>query len=69
MRCGVLKRPPKPAAQRAYELARSGECIDAAGVRTQLEGEGYVVDSPRLYSPEFSKALTRLCKEAREGDG
>ena len=59
----------KPAVERAFELAKSGEYASVVAIRNRLSREGYTHDEARLYGRELAKTLLRLCKEAREGKG
>jgi hypothetical protein len=45
--------------ERAFELARSGECANITAVRKRLKGEG--VSQAQIYGPFLSRQLHDLC--------
>ncbi|HWA63205.1 MAG TPA: hypothetical protein VG939_17640 [Caulobacteraceae bacterium] len=51
--------------QRAYELARSGECEGIADIKRILEAEGRDDIAGQLFGPTIGAALRRLCVAAR----
>ncbi len=52
--------------ERAYELARSGECSGVADIRDTLNKERFSDVAGQLYGPTIQKQLTRICREARK---
>ncbi len=48
--------------ERAYELARSGECVSLTAVKARLKAEGYHDADRQLYGPALGKALRQLCE-------
>ena len=59
----------RTALERAYELAKSGECVGVPEIRARLRAEGYPYSEVRdqLYGQTISKALRRLCIAALSG--
>jgi hypothetical protein len=51
------------ALERAFQLARSGECVSVPAVKKQLRTEGYSV--AQITGPTLAKQLLALIKEAR----
>ena len=47
--------------ERAYELARSGECRTVGDIKTRLQQEGHERVQDRLYGGSLTSALRRLC--------
>ena len=58
--------PNKPVVERAFELARSGECASVAAIRLQLKTEGYGAGeiSSHLQGKSITTSLAKLCREA-----
>ncbi|QTN20082.1 hypothetical protein HZ989_03095 [Brevundimonas sp. AJA228-03] len=57
--------------ERAYELARSGECRTVGDIKTRLQQEGHERVQDRLYGGSLTSALRKLCVAhyvAPEGD-
>ncbi|MBU1346780.1 MAG: hypothetical protein KKA16_07495 [Alphaproteobacteria bacterium] len=57
--------------ERAYELARSGECRTVGEIKTRLQQEGHERVQDRLYGGSLTSALRKLCVAnyiAPEGD-
>lgn len=52
--------------ERAYELARSGECVGVAEIKLQLRREGHSDVAGQLYGRAITTDLRRLCEAARE---
>ncbi len=52
--------------ERAYELARSGQCAGVADIREALKRENCLDIMGQLYGPTTQKQLSRICKEARK---
>jgi hypothetical protein len=50
--------------ERAYELARSGECTGVADIRDALTRERFSDVAGQLYGPTIQKQLKRICREA-----
>ncbi len=51
--------------ERAYQLARSGQCDGIGHVRARLIGEGYLDTLPQLAGAGLKRELSRLCREAQ----
>ena len=57
--------------ERAYELARSGQCRTVGDIKSRLQQEGHERVQDRLYGGSLTSALRKLCVEhyiAPEGD-
>jgi hypothetical protein len=50
--------------ERAFELARSGKCVDASEISRQLKREGFTQVDEHLSAPSVRRQLRDLCKEA-----
>ena len=53
--------------ERAYQLARSGECAGVKEIKERLLIEGFQDVSGQLYGSTITKALRLLCVAARSG--
>jgi hypothetical protein len=62
---GVMSAGPLTTLERAYELARSGHCVNLADIRRGLFAEGYDDANGQLNGPVLHKDLHRLCDAAR----
>jgi hypothetical protein len=51
--------------ERAYALARSGECAGVADIKAKLKREGYGDVAGQLYGPTLQRALRELCTASR----
>ena len=51
--------------ERAFTLARSGECASVAHIRTRLKGERYDQVEAHLQGPSITRQLRLLCEGAR----
>ena len=49
--------------ERAYELARSGQCRTVGDIKSQLQAEGHERVQDRLYGGSLTSALRKLCVE------
>ena len=49
--------------ERAYELARSGECRTVGDIKSRLQQEGHERVQDRLYGGSLTSALRKLCVE------
>jgi len=47
--------------ERAYELARSGECRTVSDIKARLQQEGHERVQDRLYGGSLTSALRKLC--------
>jgi hypothetical protein len=47
--------------ERAYELARSGECRTVGDIKNRLQAEGHERVQDRLYGGSLTSALKKLC--------
>ena len=57
---------PRPTTiERAYELARSGECATITDIKKRLDKEGYPDAGGQLYGRTLQTELRRLCAEAK----
>jgi hypothetical protein len=52
--------------ERAFQLARSGDCAGVADIRARLLAEGY--DRKQLEGPALTRQLRTLCAEAQKGE-
>ena len=48
--------------ERAYELARSGQCRTVSDIKQKLASEGYERVQDALYGPSLGADLRRLCQ-------
>ncbi len=55
--------------ERAFELARSGECVGVDDVRRVLKRERHDAVDAHLAGPSLTKRLRALCEEARQATG
>ena len=54
--------------ERAYELARSGECATITEIKKRLDREGYPDAGGQLYGRTLQTELRRLCAEAKAAE-
>ncbi|HEY6916921.1 MAG TPA: hypothetical protein VI381_04700 [Allosphingosinicella sp.] len=54
--------------ERAFELARSGECAAVADIRARLKQERHDQVEAHLAGPSINRQLRALCEEARRSD-
>jgi len=54
--------------ERAFELARSGDCNSIDDIRRRLKAEQYSQVDAHLSGATVRRQLLGLCKEARGGD-
>lgn len=47
--------------ERAYELARSGQCRTVGDIKSRLQAEGHERVQDRLYGGSLTSALRKLC--------
>jgi hypothetical protein len=59
----MTKRPT--AIERAYALARSGQCAGIQDIKRRLRDEGYTAAEAHLFGATLTTALRKLCSEAR----
>ena len=59
----------RTALERAYDLAKAGDCAGVVEIKARLKAEGYRDVDAELYGQTVSKALRRLCIAARSGKG
>jgi hypothetical protein len=57
---------PSTTLERAFELARSGECATVADIRVRLKRERFEAVEAHLQGQSIQRQLRRLCDEARE---
>ncbi len=50
--------------ERAFDLARSGQCATVHHIKTRLKAEGYADVNGQLYGPSVRAALRDLCNQA-----
>ena len=55
---------PPSTLERAFELARSGECANTAEIRQRLKRERYDSVEAHLQGPSINRQLRLLCEEA-----
>lgn len=51
--------------ERAYALARSGECNGVSEIKARLKREGYADVVGQLYGPTLQRQLRDLCTQAK----
>ena len=51
--------------ERAYQLARTGECRSVSEIKKRLRDEGFFDVNGQLYGPWLAKDLRRLCGDAK----
>lgn len=51
--------------ERAYELAASGRYATVTDIKKALQAEGYSDIAGQLFGPSISRALRKLCNEAK----
>ena len=51
--------------ERAYQLAKSGECVGVANIIDRLRAEGYTDAPAQIFGPTLTADLRRLCVKAR----
>ena len=51
--------------ERAFALARSGDCTSVLDIRVRLRSEGFEQVEAHLAGPSISRQLRALCEEAR----
>jgi hypothetical protein len=51
--------------ERAFQLARSGDCAGLSDIRNKLKSEGYSNINAQLYGKALIKQLQGLCETAR----
>ena len=56
---------PTSTLERAFELARSGECATVADIRLRLKRERFDSVEAHLQGQSIQRQLRRLCDEAR----
>ena len=47
--------------ERAYALAKSGECPTVGAIKERLKKEGFTDIAGQLYGPSIQRALRELC--------
>jgi hypothetical protein len=52
--------------ERAFELARSGECATTTDIRQRLKQERFDSVEAHLQGPSITRQLRKLCEEARQ---
>jgi hypothetical protein len=57
----------KPLLERAFELARSGDCVGTGEVRARLKAEGYEMIDAALWGPALRQQLKVLLRESSTG--
>ena len=57
------------AIERAYALARSGQCGGIQDIKKRLRAEGYTAAEAHLFGATLTTALRKLCAEARAAAG
>ena len=50
--------------ERAFELARSGDCSSPSDIRDMLRREGYIDVTSQIAGPTLLKQLRTLCRDA-----
>jgi len=52
--------------ERAFALARTGECTNVAEIRKRLRAEGFDQVDAHLSGPAIARQLRDLCNDARD---
>ena len=52
--------------ERAFALARAGECANVAEIRQRLRSEGFDQVEAHLAGPAIARQLRDLCMDARD---
>ena len=60
--------PTPSTLERAFELARSGECANPAEIRARLKKERHDQVEAHLQGPSITKQLRLLCEQAVRPD-
>jgi len=55
--------------ERAYQLARGGECRNVEDIRRTLMAEGFEGVAAHLTGPTIRRALVALCRGATQAEG
>jgi hypothetical protein len=55
-----------PTVERAFELARSGECLSVGDIRKRLKAENCEAVEAQLAGRAIQRALAALCLAAKE---
>jgi hypothetical protein len=58
---------PPTTVERAFDLARSGECRTIEDIRRRLKTERFSDVDQNLHSPSLKKQLQELMKASRQG--
>ena len=66
VRSEVMARGRLNIIERAYDLARSGECLSLGDLKARLAEEGYSHVREHLYGAALSSELRKLVGEARD---
>ena len=61
-------RNPQSTLERAFELARSGECASTSEIRQRLKRERYDSVEAHLQGPSITRQLRLLCEQARRSE-
>jgi hypothetical protein len=56
-------------AERAYQLAKSGDCATVTDIKTQLKSEGYWDVMGHLHGASITAALRKLLAASRKTGG
>jgi hypothetical protein len=56
--------PESTSLERAFALARAGECAGVSEIRNRLRAEGYRID--QLEGPMLQRQLREICRDARK---
>jgi hypothetical protein len=59
-----MTAPRQTVLERAFELARSGECASPSEIRDLLRREGYMDVTSQIAGPTLLKQLRTLCRDA-----
>lgn len=51
--------------ERAYQLAKSGDCATVSEIKARLRSEGYSDVAGQLYGPTIQRSLRQLCAAAQ----
>lgn len=54
--------------ERAYQLAKSGQCLTVRQIRGQLEREGYIDAFSQITGSILVRELGRHCRAAQAGE-
>lgn len=58
-----------PTIDRAFQLAKSGECSGVGQIRDRLKAEGYPREEAQITGKTFRAQLRKICETAQRNGG